>query len=295
MSEEQETTPAESPLQIEEASGCKIIHCPVDIEDELISQLMLRLNVLMDEASSLHIVLDLEKKSQIDYKFYRSAATLASKLKKAGKKIHVIHSPDETLSRTIREQGMDSILKVHATLNDVLRDTAPAPAAPTKGNSVQADVVFLNAFIDASVKTMGVQCSIEAKPGRASLISKAPEMVYDIVGLIGLASKAFQGSIAICYPQDTFLKILGSMLGETYTEITQDLEDGAAELMNIIFGQAKIDLNQKGYEIEKAIPTVIRARDLKLRSVSHAATLVIPFETPAGPFRIEISIDRQGS
>lgn len=291
MSEEQTSESVQ--LVIEEKSGCKIIHCPMDVEDDIISQLMLRLTVFIDENCKENIVIDLENQSQIDHKFFRSIATLGTKLKKITKKIHIIHPPDDSIHRSIREQGMDSILKVHPNLSELLKDTTPAPAPAAGKTGAVADVVFLNAFIDATLKTLSVQCSVDAKAGKACLLAKAPAMTYDIVGIIGLASKAFRGTIAVCYPKETFLKVLGSMLGETYTEISKDLEDGAAELLNIIFGQAKIDLNQKGYEIEKAIPSVIRAPDLKLRSVPSGITFAIPFESPAGQFRIEITVDHQ--
>jgi chemotaxis protein CheX len=81
------------------------------------------------------------------------------------------------------------------------------------------------------------------------------------------------------------------MLGESYTDITKDLEDGAAELLNMIFGQAKADLNEKKYEIEKAIPTVIRGEALRMNHLASTPTLVIPFESPVGLLRIEINIE----
>jgi hypothetical protein len=48
---------------------------------------------------------------------------------------------------------------------------------------------------------------------------------------------------------------MGKMLGEEFKAITQDLQTGAAELLNIIFGSAKVVLNEQGYAIQKAIPT----------------------------------------
>jgi len=43
------------------------------------------------------------------------------------------------------------------------------------------------------------------------------------------------------------------MFGEKYEKIPEGLQDGAGELMNIIFGYAKKILNEKGYVIEMAI------------------------------------------
>ncbi|MDX9731901.1 MAG: chemotaxis protein CheX, partial [Bdellovibrionales bacterium] len=118
-------------------------------------------------------------------------------------------------------------------------------------------------------------------------------LLYGIAGVISLTSAAFKGSIAICYPQETFLSLMSHMLGETYTAITNDLEDGAAELLNITFGQAKAVLNEKGYKIDKAIPTVVRGRELRVRHVASQPTMIVPFESSSGPLHIEISLEAQ--
>jgi chemotaxis protein CheX len=79
------------------------------------------------------------------------------------------------------------------------------------------------------------------------------------------------------------------MLGEKYPEITQELEDGASELLNIIFGQAKKVLNERGYRIEKAIPTIIRGTDVAIRHHTASPTVVLPFDTDLGVFHIEVT------
>jgi CheY-specific phosphatase CheX len=78
------------------------------------------------------------------------------------------------------------------------------------------------------------------------------------------------------------------MLGEKHSEITQELEDGAAELLNIIFGQAKVAMTELGYAVEKAIPTVIRGAGLTTKIVSAQPVIVLPFATASGVFEIEI-------
>ena len=84
---------------------------------------------------------------------------------------------------------------------------------------------------------------------------------------------------------------MGNMIGETYEVIDKELEDGAGELLNIIFGHAKAILNNKGYNIQKAIPTIVRGKDLAINHISSNKTIVLPFESPEGPFHIEIGID----
>lgn len=82
---------------------------------------------------------------------------------------------------------------------------------------------------------------------------------------------------------------MGKMLGETHTAITKELQDGVAELLNIIFGQAKVILNNQGYEIQKAIPTVIVGHKIVTAALTSAPVMVMPFKVEFGEFHVEIS------
>src|SRR4051794_18484697 len=93
------------------------------------------------------------------------------------------------------------------------------------------DVNFINPFIEGAIETLKVQCSFVAKAGRPFLKGKGPEIKTDIAAVIGLTSAAFNGSVAICFPEVVFLGMMERMLGEKYAAITQDLEDGASELL----------------------------------------------------------------
>lgn len=153
------------------------------------------------------------------------------------------------------------------------------------------DVMFFKPFVEGTVKTLEVQANVKVSPGKPFYKEKNKKIGIDIAGVIGLASPTFHGSITLCFPQAVFLHIMNSMLDEGYQEINDEVEDGAAELLNIIFGHAKVVLNEKGYEIEKAIPSVIRGTDLTTTSLSKEPIITLPFNTPAGEFYIEISAE----
>jgi chemotaxis protein CheX len=78
------------------------------------------------------------------------------------------------------------------------------------------------------------------------------------------------------------------MLSDNFTKIDQELHDGAAELLNIIFGQAKVTLNNQGYSIQKAIPSVISGDRITTATVSKDPVMVLPFRVEFGEFHVEI-------
>ncbi len=152
----------------------------------------------------------------------------------------------------------------------------------------QLDVKFFKPFVDGTINTLKIQCSLEAKHDKPFVKGQKEQPPFEIAGVIGLTSSAFTGSITICFPEKVYLAMMSNMLGETFTTITKDLQDGAAEFLNIIFGHAKTVLNQQGYTIQKAIPTVVRGTNLQTTQLGAGPTIVLPFATPAGEIHIEI-------
>jgi len=210
----------------------------------------------------------------------RSLVQLSKKIESLNKYLRLINVKPSIVNY-MRELGLDKTLKVCATLREALRDYG----IPMK-KIINVD--FINPFLTATMHVLKIQASTESSPGSISMKEDKTKHMGDISGVIGLVSNAFSGSVVISFPQRTFLKIMSRMLGEEYTEINKDIQDGAAELTNMIFGQAKIALNEKGFGIHAAIPSVVTGQNHSVQSMADGPQVVVPFETDVGPFFIEI-------
>ena len=156
------------------------------------------------------------------------------------------------------------------------------------------DVQFFKPFVDGTIKTLQIQANVEIKTAKPFFKKKEDNPHHAIAGIIGLASARFSGSIALCFPEKVFLYIMSQMLGEEYSEIDDDLQDGVAEMLNIIFGQAKTVLNDQGYKLEMALPNIIRGKEIQTFSVTGGTPVVVlPFTTEVGEFYIEIATQEQ--
>ncbi len=153
------------------------------------------------------------------------------------------------------------------------------------------DVDFLKPFIEGTIHTLKIQCSTEVTVAKPYKKEQANPMQIDIAAIIGVTSSAFNGSLALCFPKESFLKVMENMLGEPFTEIDSDVEDGAAELLNIIFGHAKKVLTDQGYSMEKAIPSIISGNNITVQHVSDSPTVIVPFGGQAGDFLVEIAVN----
>jgi chemotaxis protein CheX len=158
----------------------------------------------------------------------------------------------------------------------------------TNTTTPKLDITFVNPFVEGTIETLRVQCSSEAKQMKPFLRGNGPKLDCEIAAFVGITSSAFSGSMALCFTKSAFLGLMNSMMGENYTEITNDIQDGAAELCNIIFGQAKRVLNNQGHDVQLAIPSIMRGQNLEPIHLTRTSVIIIPFETINGPFQIEI-------
>lgn len=210
---------------------------------------------------------------------------LATELKKKSQGIRFI-AVSSDLQRNFTDQGMGHSIKISVSLDAALQDLEGSGAAPSK----KMDVKFVNAFLDAVIKVMKLQTQTDVQAGAPFLKSPKEGFSGDISGVIGLVSDAFNGTIVINFPEMTFLGIISRMLGEKHEVLTPEIADGAAELTNIVFGQAKVKLNELGYGIKMATPSVVTGKNHTISNTSVGPRFTVPFSCDLGNFTVEICL-----
>lgn len=154
------------------------------------------------------------------------------------------------------------------------------------------DVEFVNLFLSATLRVLKTMASVEARPGKPFL-KKENGAHGDVSGIIGITGPT-NGSMSLSFSRNCILKIVAGMLGEEIaemTEITNDIKDAVGELTNIISGDARNELGQKGYQFQIALPSVITGLNHEIWHNCNAPTIAIPFDTEAGPFMVEVSFE----
>ena len=155
------------------------------------------------------------------------------------------------------------------------------------------DVEFINPFIDSTLLVLEVTAGIKARKTNLKLKAANEPSQGDMTSLIAMNSKAYLGSMAITFKEESFLSIVNSMLGENYQMINSENRDAAAELCNQIFGGAKATLNAKGHTIQPAIPTIITGKDHRITHTAQGPVVVIEFSTQYGSFTIEAVTEKR--
>ncbi|WP_367361442.1 chemotaxis protein CheX [Syntrophus buswellii] len=150
------------------------------------------------------------------------------------------------------------------------------------------DVKFINPFLDGATEVIKTMAFMEAVPGKPFL-KKDDTARGDVSGIIGITGDA-TGSLAISFTEGCIWGIAGSMLGETYTDTTQEVLDAAGELTNMISGVARTNMEKMGLKVFAAIPSVIFGRDHTIRHILNSPSIVIPFSTQTGEFVVDVCI-----
>lgn len=230
-----------------------------------------------------HVVIDCEDLLSISKDWVRELLRLHLFLKSNERMLRFIQA-SPALKASFKTLGVDDAFKTRGSLKEALIDFGLAA-------KLTLDTEFINPFLDSTINVLKVQAGVEANAGKIYLKKTNEPLLGDVSGVIGIVSENFTGAVVISFPEKTFLKVMSGMLGEEYLELNQDILDGAGEITNIIFGQAKVILNEKGYGIKTALPSVVHGKDHSVNSRDTSGqSIVVPFSSNSGNFFVEICL-----
>jgi CheY-specific phosphatase CheX len=171
-------------------------------------------------------------------------------------------------------------------INQKNEDVLP-PSTKTEFHKNFGAEVLLE-FVKAGRVTMETQFGTLIEIGTPFLKSTSGQFTFEVGSIIGVTDQNFSGFFGMYYEKATFLALINKMLGENYTEVDAEVQDGASEITNVCFGVAKQVLNQKGHAIRMALPSLIRGDQLQSSACGKEKnTITVPIKTEAGKFWIE--------
>ncbi len=112
-----------------------------------------------------------------------------------------------------------------------------------------------------------------------------------ITGLIGLAG-THKGVLALHFPYDVAFAITGSFLGMDVTEMNEDVEDAVGELANMLGGNMKTILSEKGRDIELSLPSTISGSQYDFQPTKDSDKILLSFSMESGNFLVEVLLEK---
>ena len=150
------------------------------------------------------------------------------------------------------------------------------------------DVKFINPFIYGTMEVMEKMAFIKPTAGRP--YAKTNDVACgDISGIIGMTGDA-TGSLAMSFSEECIINIVAKMIGEKHTEIDRAVLDAVGELTNMISGSSRKLMEKDDLKVFAAIPTIVFGRAHTVHHVIKSPSIVIPFQTEAGEFVIDVCL-----
>ena len=151
------------------------------------------------------------------------------------------------------------------------------------------DAAYVNPFISALLNTCNTMLGKSPDRLGASLKNNCIAQ-GDISALIGFAGEEVHGSVALSFPTATALKLYTLMMNEEVTQMTRDVQDSLAELVNIVAGGAQTVFDDAGLRFHISIPSVIIGKNHSIVHRGNYPIFVLPFQIEESNFVMEISL-----
>jgi len=111
-----------------------------------------------------------------------------------------------------------------------------------------------------------------------------------ITGMIGLTG-THKGVLAVHIPHSVAMAITSSFLMMDITEINADVHDAVGELANMIGGNVKNILSEKGGDIDLSLPSTFSGSEYSFKSDKNVEKVIVKFDTGNGHFLIEMDLE----
>lgn len=268
--------------------GALVISCPMAI-DKVAAREFFDLFQGWMMRSEETVVIDFTRTRSVDRLFYQNLIQLKSVLKENSKNLFTLHVAPALL-KEIKASGMEGVFTPIDKLEKALAKKIES-SVEKKGGVV---LDFVQPFLAATKKVIEVQCHTSAQPSVPKIRERNSENVA-IVGMIELESKGSRGRFLLSMNREAFFEVYQNMLGEKVDSIGKDESDAVSEIVNIIYGQAKIELNKRGFAFDRAFPSVFYGDTLPSCHFAIGQAVVLAFTTPAGIVEVDIEFSKVGS
>lgn len=167
---------------------------------------------------------------------------------------------------------------------------AAAAVAPSASEQ-RPDIDLIQPFILALVDYINIQYSMPVRAGNPYLKGAGAELTKDCCALFGVLGDSASALVSVCFPTPVLLQLMGNLFGEKYETVTPEVEDGLMELVNVVFGQVKKKVNEKGMLVNRVIPSVVVGSAMRFKYLTSGKSVIVPFEMSLGTFHLEITLE----
>ncbi|MBF0276500.1 MAG: chemotaxis protein CheX [SAR324 cluster bacterium] len=144
---------------------------------------------------------------------------------------------------------------------------------------------YISPFLAATLEVLSTMANTPARPGNP--LKRDPKPADGVISAIIDMTGGTNGSISITFSESCIVQVVNNMLGESYTEMNDQIQDAVGELVNMISGAARKRLEANGFRFTAGIPHTVTGEGHTIDHSVQGAVVVIPFKTEGGLFYVE--------
>lgn len=148
---------------------------------------------------------------------------------------------------------------------------------------------YANAILNSVISVLGIMAQIPITP-RTPEEKSDTQSRGEVTGLIEISGEKVKGSASVSFSRGIILELCKRMLRIETNEIDDAAQDLAKEMANMFIGNAKSEMDDKGYYADMSIPHLYMGPSHEIPHKSHTSTTLIPIETEYGDMWIELCL-----
>jgi chemotaxis protein CheX len=154
------------------------------------------------------------------------------------------------------------------------------------GSFIEISDKIIESVVEIFTGMVMMEISVAGEP-----VTNLGRLQQSITGMVGLAG-THKGVLAVHFPNQVAMDVTGSFLGMEVDEINADVQDAVGEIANMLGGNLKTILSDRGKDIQLSLPSTISGDEYSFSSQAEVDQIILPFKAPAGIFYVEVELER---
>jgi len=149
---------------------------------------------------------------------------------------------------------------------------------------------YIQPFIKTCTSVFHDFVNLEPEAKMPYFLEKDKTEDWDVSAVIGLTGEA-RGAVVISMKQDFAIKLTSVLTGNTYKTMDSEVIDAIGELVNIIAGNVKQELEDT-FRLIISLPTIITGKEHRVNwPEGQARVICIPFSVGADSFNLSVALE----
>jgi len=155
---------------------------------------------------------------------------------------------------------------------------------------ISLDEQLAQEITNAVCNAMRQTFQVEVVPGPYEIGEGMVSLVGDVSGVIGMAQAHLEGTLTLCLTFETIRDVLPQVVGKSLSITHEMAVDAVGEITNMIFGQIKANLAQRGYQLKLGIPCVVTGKGHFVSQFHRGKYMIVPFHLDGQLFQVYVAL-----